>query len=299
MNGIIPLYKPRGMTSADCVYQLRKLLHEKKIGHTGTLDPEVDGVLTICVGQATKLVNWLLDSDKVYQGQVVLGKATSTEDATGEIIDQKEILTPFTIEQVEAAMLSLTGSIQQTPPMYSAVKVNGKRLYEYARAGQIVQRPSRQVTIKKFQMRGVPHFDEHQHLQMLDFTVVCSKGTYIRTLAVQLGESLNVPAYMSRLTRTAGSSFTLDQTVSFDQISAKLQQNEFDFCLPLEAAFSSQIPRCTLTDEQWQQVQNGSKITLAASSKQVLLTFNGIAKALYQKQADFYVPQIMLLKNDR
>ena len=158
MNGIIPLYKPCGMTSADCVYQLRKILQERKIGHTGTLDPQVDGVLVICVGQATKLVNYLMRQTKTYHGQITLGKATTTEDATGKTVAQKHLSQPFTTQQIKQAMQALTGSLQQTPPLYSAVKVNGKRLYEYARAHQEVQRPTRTVHIYKFELTQAPVF---------------------------------------------------------------------------------------------------------------------------------------------
>lgn len=299
MNGIIPLYKPRGVTSADCVYQLRKLLHEKKIGHTGTLDPDVDGVLVICVGQATKLVNWLLNSDKVYQGQITFGSATTTEDASGEVIARTKLRAPLSDESIQLGMQSLTGLIQQQPPMYSAVKVNGKRLYEYARAHQEVERPIRQVTIKQFDLLAASQFDAVQRQQTCEFLVRCSKGTYIRTLAVQLGQYFHLPAHMSRLTRTYGGGFKLQETWTLEQIKLQVAQDQVDFCLPLTAAFADQLPQYELTAAQWQVVQNGGAIQLPLTAEQVLLTWRQQVKAVYHLQDQNYVPQIMLLKNDR
>ncbi|EHL2530630.1 tRNA pseudouridine(55) synthase TruB, partial [Listeria monocytogenes] len=146
MNGIIPLWKERGMTSHDCVFKLRKILHTKKVGHTGTLDPEVEGVLPICIGRATKLAEYVTDEGKVYVAEITLGKSTTTEDATGETVMTKE-LADISADELQAALTKLTGKITQIPPMFSAVKVNGKKLYEYARAGIEVERPSRQVDI--------------------------------------------------------------------------------------------------------------------------------------------------------
>lgn len=146
-NGILPLYKPRGMTSHDCVFRLRKLLHFKKIGHTGTLDPEVDGVLVLCLGQATRVAEFMLDYGKTYQGEIALGTATTTEDATGTVVKEKKVVQPISRAQVLTVLTDMTGAISQTTPLYSAVKVNGRKLYEYARAGIPVVPPVRHVTI--------------------------------------------------------------------------------------------------------------------------------------------------------
>lgn len=207
MDGILPLWKEKGMTSFDCVFKVRRLLQTKKVGHSGTLDPEVDGVLPICVGKATKVVEYLLESNKVYQGEICLGIATETEDAHGEIVNQEEIITPFTIEEIDAMMETFKGEIIQIPPMYSAVKVNGKRLYEYARKGETVERPERRVKIYEFKRTSTPVYDEASKTQKWQFEVSCSKGTYVRTLAVDLGEKLGVPAHMSQLTRIKSGPF--------------------------------------------------------------------------------------------
>lgn len=298
MNGIIPLYKPCGMTSADCVYQLRKILQERKIGHTGTLDPQVDGVLVICVGQATKLVNYLMRQTKTYHGQITLGKATTTEDATGKTVAQKHLSQPFTTQQIEQAMQALTGSLQQTPPLYSAVKVNGKRLYEYARSHQEVQRPTRTVHIYKFELTQAPVFHIIEGEQVLQFTVQCSKGTYIRTLAVQLGELLQVPAHMNQLTRVSGGGFNLEETFTLQQIQTKIAEQQQDFLIPLSQVFTH-LPNYDLNIQQWQYVQNGRFLELKETAPQVALYYQKVLKAIYQRQQNLYVPQLMLLKNDR
>ncbi len=298
MNGIIPLYKPCGMTSADCVYRLRKILQERKIGHTGTLDPQVDGVLVICVGQATKLVNYLMRQTKTYHGQITLGKATTTEDATGKTVAQKHLSQPFTTQQIEQAMQALTGSLQQTPPLYSAVKVNGKRLYEYARSHQEVQRPTRTVHIYKFELTQAPIFHIIEGEQVLQFTVQCSKGTYIRTLAVQLGELLQVPAHMNQLTRVSGGGFNLEETFTLQQIQAKIVEQQQDFLIPLSQVFTN-LPTYDLNIQQWQYVQNGRFLELKETAPQVALYYQKVLKAIYQRQQNLYVPQLMLLKNDR
>ena len=151
ITGIINLKKEAGMTSHDAVFKLRKILQEKKLGHGGTLDPDVVGVLPIAVGKATRVIEYMTEAGKVYEGEVTLGYSTSTEDASGEIIDRKPVDENLSEERIDQAMQAFIGDIIQIPPMYSAVKVNGKKLYEYARAGQEVERPQRQVTIRNFE----------------------------------------------------------------------------------------------------------------------------------------------------
>ena len=156
MEGIIPLWKPRGMTSHDCVFKLRKILHTKKVGHSGTLDPDVDGMLPICVGKATKVIEYLQESNKEYEGEVTLGFSTETEDVSGEVVAVTPVFAALTTEEIDAAMATFSGEITQIPPMYSAVKVNGRRLYDYARAGEIVERPKRKAMIHSYERTSVP-----------------------------------------------------------------------------------------------------------------------------------------------
>ena len=149
INGLINLKKEAGMTSHDAVFKLRKILHEKKIGHGGTLDPDVVGVLPIAVGKATRVIEYMTEAGKIYRGQICLGYSTTTEDASGERLETTPV-SDVAVEEVDLALRSFIGEITQIPPMYSAVKVNGKKLYEYARAGEEVERPQRQVTITEF-----------------------------------------------------------------------------------------------------------------------------------------------------
>ncbi len=192
MDGILPLWKERGMTSHDCVFKLRKILHTKKIGHGGTLDPDVEGVLPICVGKGTKVIEYMVDSGKTYEGEITLGFATTTEDVSGEIVEKKPVTTPLSTEQIDQAMAEMTGEITQIPPMFSAVKVNGKRLYEYARNGEEVERPQRKATIYSFERTSEPIFNESAQTQSWRFKVVCGKGTYVRTLSVDTGKKIRL-----------------------------------------------------------------------------------------------------------
>ncbi|MGG2026881.1 tRNA pseudouridine(55) synthase TruB [Gottfriedia sp. S16(2024)] len=256
MNGVIALNKPAGLTSHDCVFKIRKILKTKKVGHTGTLDPEVTGVLPICVGEATKLIPYLTDDRKKYIGEITLGFSTTTEDAHGEIIDQKKVDRVITREEILNVLNQLTGDISQTPPMYSAVKVNGKKLYEYARAGIVVERPTRTVTIFEIILLDDREVFEGDTISF-KFEVFCSKGTYIRTLAVQIGEILGFPAHMSYLTRTKAGAFTIDDCVTF----AELEENANDFTLDrvmlsMEQALD-EYPRLTVTTEEEVRVFNG------------------------------------------
>ena len=263
MDGILPLWKEKGMTSFDCVFKVRRLLQTKKVGHSGTLDPEVDGVLPICVGKATKVVEYLLESNKVYQGEICLGIATETEDAHGEIVKQEAIMTPFTTEEIDAMMETFKGEIIQIPPMYSAVKVNGKRLYEYARKGETVERPERRVKIYEFKRTSSPVYDEASKTQKWKFEVSCSKGTYVRTLAVNLGEKLGVPAHMSQLTRIKSGPFVSEQCVTLSQLEALVEQNQAQSVLrPLEEVFET-YPRVDVPEEFITKVKNGAILTTA------------------------------------
>ena len=263
MDGILPLWKEKGMTSFDCVFKVRRLLQTKKVGHSGTLDPEVDGVLPICVGKATKVVEYLLESNKVYQGEICLGIATETEDAHGEIVKQEEIISPFTIEEIDAMMETFKGEIIQIPPMYSAVKVNGKRLYEYARKGETVERPERRVKIYEFKRTSTPVYDEASKTQKWEFEVSCSKGTYVRTLAVDLGEKLGVPAHMSQLTRIKSGPFVSEQCVTLSQLEDFVEKNQAQSVLrPLEEVFET-YPRVDVPEEFITKVKNGAILTTA------------------------------------
>lgn len=294
LDGIIPLYKERGMTSFDCVSRLRRILHTKKIGHSGTLDPNVDGVLPICVGQATKVVEFLMASGKQYVGELLVGQATTTQDLDGEVVAQKPVTAPIDEDTIKQAMQELTGDIVQIPPMYSAIKVNGKKLYEYARAGETVERPKRHVHIVRFEMTA-SSYDEKKQQQRIRFVVDCSKGTYVRTLAYDLAEKLGYPGVMSSLTRTKSGGFELDQTLSLSDIQDAMEAQIMDrYVYPMDYALQN-YPHLELTEAQWKKVQNGGWLSgLNTQEPEIALTYQGEVKALYQAKDRLYKPLKML-----
>ena len=294
LDGIIPLYKERGMTSFDCVSRLRRILHTKKIGHSGTLDPNVDGVLPICVGQATKVVEFLMASGKQYVGELLVGEATTTQDLDGEVVAQKPVTAPIAEDTIRKAMQKLTGDIIQIPPMYSAIKVNGKKLYEYARAGETVERPKRHAHIERFEMTA-SSYDEKNQQQRIRFVVDCSKGTYVRTLAYDLAKELGYPGVMSSLTRTKSGGFELDQTLSLTDIQDAMEAQIMNrYVYPMDYALKS-YPHAELSDAQWKKVQNGGWLSdLDTKDQEVALTYQGEVKALYQLKDHVYKPLKML-----
>lgn len=261
MDGIVPLWKPKGITSFDCVFQVRRILKTKKVGHSGTLDPEVDGVLPICVGKATKVVEYLLESNKIYQGEITIGIATETEDAYGAVIEQTAVLQPLTVEEIDQQMLTLTGKIQQIPPMYSAVKVNGKRLYEYARKGETIERPIRDAEIFYFKRISEPIYHEDSRTQSWKFEVSCSKGTYVRTLAVDLGKLLNYPAHMSQLTRIKSGSFSQEDCITLEELRLATESDTLSHVFkPVDWAVT-QYPAVEIDEELYVRVKNGALIS--------------------------------------
>ena len=300
MDGIIPLLKPKGMTSHDCVFKLRKILRTKRVGHTGTLDPEVTGVLPICIGRATKVAEYITDAGKEYIGEVTLGYSTTTEDAYGEVVEQKNVTTTYTREQILSVLNSLVGEITQIPPMFSAVKVNGKKLYEYARLGQVVERPKRQVTIYEIELLDDREVFAGETISF-SFRVKCSKGTYIRTLAVQIGELLGYPAHMSKLERTQSASFTLANSFTLEQIAEAMENGTIDQILyPLEEGINY-LPSITVDEETEKKVLNGMRLShsLFPKEKQLYVVFNtsGVALAIYAPHPEkegLYKPQKVL-----
>ncbi|MBT2681399.1 tRNA pseudouridine(55) synthase TruB [Bacillus sp. ISL-35] len=261
MEGILPLFKPAGMTSHDCVFKLRKLLRTKKVGHTGTLDPDVTGVLPICVGKATKIAEYIIDAGKAYEGEVTLGFTTTTEDASGEKVNEKPVDRTLTKKEIESVLQSLVGEIEQTPPMYSAVKVNGKKLYEYARQGIEIERPTRKVTIYSIELLDDRDAYEGE-LVSFKFRVSCSKGTYIRTLAVTIGEKLGYPAHMSSLVRIQSASFSLEDCFTFGQLEEMAEESKLETALhPLETGISY-LPKYRINDKVAEKVKNGALLQI-------------------------------------
>ncbi|MFC4023108.1 tRNA pseudouridine(55) synthase TruB [Oceanobacillus longus] len=255
MDGILPLWKPKGFTSHDCVMKCRKLFKTKKVGHTGTLDPEVEGVLPICIGQATKIVPFLTDTRKTYIAELKLGSATDTEDAHGNVVEQMEIDDMPSEVEINSVIKSFRGKIVQIPPMYSAVKVNGKKLYEYARANESVERPKREVMI--YELDKLSYDPSNYTIRM---KIVCSKGTYIRTLCVDIGKELGYPAHMSELVRTETGSFSEKNTVTFDIIEEAVGKNEQNQLLRPILEGVNHLDILQVDDETKNKVMNGQKL---------------------------------------
>lgn len=256
MNGILCMNKPQDFTSFDVIGKLRGILHMKRLGHTGTLDPMATGVLPILVGTATKACDILPNQDKTYQATVVFGKATDTLDIWGKPL-QNYPEQHVTEAALRAILPEFLGDITQLPPMYSAVSVNGKRLYELARKGETVERPTRTVHIDAITLDA---FDETQ--QTATLTVSCGKGTYIRTLLSDIGHRLGGDAVMTALTRTAACGYLLQDCLTFEQVAAAMADGTLEeHLLPTDSLFSS-YPKLRLNAAQERMFCNGVKLDL-------------------------------------
>jgi tRNA pseudouridine55 synthase len=255
-EGILPVYKPAGMTSHDVVSKVRRLISERRIGHTGTLDPQVTGVLPLCIGRATRLVEYIQDLPKQYEAELTVGISTDTEDRTGAITAAVDFVS-LTEHQIRSVMQSFVGEVDQTPPMYSAVKVAGKRLYELAREGIEVERKSRKVQIYNIELLELKL---NQNNPAIRFRVECSKGTYIRTLCVDIGRELNYPAHMSDLVRTGTGFITLDQCLTFDEIAMRVDDGTFSQALIPADQGIKHLPVVTLDEIETNHAVNGRAI---------------------------------------
>ena len=256
MNGILCMNKPQDFTSFDVIGKLRGILHMRRLGHAGTLDPMATGVLPILVGTATKACDILPNQDKTYQATVVFGKATDTLDIWGKPLqDYPE--QHVTEAALRAILPEFLGDITQLPPMYSAVSVNGKRLYELARKGETVERPTRTVHIDAITLDA---FDETQ--QTATLTISCGKGTYIRTLLSDIGQRLGGDAVMTALTRTAACGYPLQDCLTFEQVAAAMADGTLEeHLLPTDSLFSS-YPKLRLNAAQERMFCNGVKLDL-------------------------------------
>ena len=258
-HGMITIYKEAGYTSSDVVARLRGILHMKKIGHTGTLDPDAEGVLPVCLGNGTKLCELIADRDKEYVARMRLGVVTDTQDMSGEVLERisdEEVRQKVTPEKIKEAALSFTGEISQIPPMYSAVKVNGKRLYQYARQGQTVARAARKITIHELEILSV-------ELPVVTMRVRCSKGTYIRTLCEDLGKALGTGAAMQSLLRTRVGQFTLQEARTLDELE-HIAKTEPEQLLPLIRpvdSFFVDLPAASCSPEALRLLKNGNTLT--------------------------------------
>lgn len=248
-NGIINIYKERGFTSHDVVAKLRGILKQKKIGHTGTLDPDAEGVLPVCLGSGTKLCDMLTDRDKTYEAVLLLGQSTDTQDVSGTVLAQSEVTA--TEEEIRAAVLSFVGPYEQIPPMYSALKINGKKLCDLARAGQDVERRARPVAIHEIEILEIC-------IPRVRMSVSCSRGTYIRTLCHDIGEKLGCHGCMEKLLRTKAGSFLLKDSIRLSEVERLRDEGRLEEAiLPVDAVFQA-FPKLALREESERLGYNGN-----------------------------------------
>lgn len=292
-DGVINIYKEKGFTSFDVVAKLRGILKQKKIGHTGTLDPDAEGVLVVCLGKATKLCDVLTDKNKCYKATMQLGITTDTEDSSGMVQSKSDVT--VSEEQVREAILSFVGEYDQIPPMYSAIKINGKKLYELARQGKVIEREPRRVAVHEIQIESID-------LPYVRFMVSCSKGTYIRSLCRDIGAKLGCGAIMEALVRTEvnaekfGAVFTLDKAMKLSDVERAVEDGTISsHILPIDQMFPHLL-HYTVTNAANSRLLNGNLLSRQdfaedvsdpADGEQVLVyDKDGTFKAIYQYQQD-------------
>lgn len=253
MDGILNVCKEPGFTSFDVVAKLRGICRQKKIGHTGTLDPDASGVLPVCLGNATKLCDMLTDKTKEYRAVLLLGRVTDTQDTTGKVLEEHPV--EAAEEQVRQAILSFVGEYDQIPPMYSALKVNGQKLCDLARAGKEVERKSRRVTIYSITIEKI-------ELPYVTMTVSCSKGTYIRTLCHDIGQLLGCGGTMENLVRTRSGQFRLEDAYRLCEIETLAKEGRLETVLLKTDAVFSDLPAAVVKPEFEKLADNGNPLLL-------------------------------------
>lgn len=281
-NGIVNVYKERGFTSHDVVAKLRGICKMKKIGHTGTLDPEAVGVLPVCLGSGTKLCDMLTDWDKEYIAVLRLGVVTDTQDMTGQILskcsdDRMEMLTE---EQVRDVIMGFVGDYDQIPPMYSALKVDGKKLYELARAGREVERKPRTVQIREIEIQTVD-------LPLVEMRVVCSKGTYIRTLCHDIGDKLKCGGSMESLVRSRVGIFRIEDALTLAELEKLRDDNKISYVIVSPDAIFSSCRAVTVNEQGCRPVQNGNPLSMAQLTERLWFK-DGEQVRVYDNTGRFY-----------
>jgi tRNA pseudouridine55 synthase len=276
MFGFLNVYKPKGKTSHDVVAYLRRVTKIKQIGHTGTLDPFAEGVLPVCIGKATRLIEYLSD-DKAYKGIVQLGSSTTTYDTEGDIVKSSD--KTVSADKIENALNNFKGEIMQTPPVYSAIKVNGRKLYEYARRGEEVNVEPRKVSINKIVL-----LNYDSDLRQAELLIECSKGTYIRSIANDLGEMLGTYGHLIKLVRIKAGSFEIDSSLSLDTLQTK-EQVESNLIYPLERL---SYPKYELSASDYERVSHGMNISSTKTFNDgiVMLIKNNMLVAVAKKTGD-------------
>lgn len=293
--GVINIYKEKGFTSHDVVNIIRKSLGKIKTGHTGTLDPEAEGVLPICIGKATKISEYIASDIKEYTTELTLGIKTKTYDHTGDVIENKIVTS--TKEEIERAILSFKGEYFQTPPMYSALKVNGKKLYELAREGKEIERKKRKITI--YNINDISFLDNNK----IKFTVLCSKGTYIRSLCDDIGNTLGCGGHMSKLTRTQTGNFFIKDSIRLNDFKKIVQDNNINSILMSVEDVMSNLKKVRINEKANKFLYNGNKIGLDYIEDKNIITheqilvydFENTLIGIYTCYDDFIKPVTMLI----
>lgn len=280
MQGILLLDKEQNKTSRDMVNELNHIFDMKKIGHTGTLDPLATGVLVMCIGKYTKLVDMLSSLKKEYVAQIKLGIMTDTLDITGNILKEESFIPP-TDDEIKKVLNSLKGKIIQTIPKYSAKKINGKKLYEYARNGEDIVLPQNEIEVYNISL-----LDNSNGI--ITFKAEVSKGTYIRSLIEMICERLGIIGTMSSLVRTKQGKFTIEDAYLIDEVKKGLYKI-------LKAKDVLEYPVYDLSDIEYNKVKNGNKISIKIESNYVILLYNNEEVAIYEKDNDLYKAKIMLI----
>lgn len=277
-NGIINVYKEEGFTSHDVVAKLRGILRQKKIGHTGTLDPDAVGVLPVCLGSGTKLSDMLTDRSKEYRAVLLLGKVTDTQDVSGKVLSEKEVI--ITHGQAEEIILSFVGEYDQIPPMYSAVKIDGRKLYQLAREGKEIERRARKVQIHKIEIEKI-------ELPEVTMRIECSKGTYIRTLCHDIGSLSGCGGVMKSLVRTRAGEFKIEEAIRLTEIEELVRKDRLnEWILPVEDIFIEYKAITVLRDFQ-KLIDNGNAVSGDMTSKSCRVK-QGEQVRIYNEDGRFY-----------
>ena len=284
-EGILPIYKERGMTSHDVVFRARRILQMKKIGHSGTLDPEVDGVLLLLLGGATKVSDYAMDLGKSYRAEVCIGLKTTTEDLMGDIVEECEV-SNINIDEIKNILKSMIGEIEQKPPIYSAIKVNGRKLYEYARSGQFdIEIPTRKVNIYNISfIENSEYYKDDKFYFSID--IDCGKGTYVRTIATSIGEKLRLPSTMSKLTRTRSGEITLEKCLKLSEVEQCVQEGVLEQKLLRKEYALEEYQFVEIPKYRAQQVMNGLRFRKNQFpdydfTDGIVFTYKGEAIAIY------------------
>lgn len=286
MDGVINFYKPKGMTSHDAVYFFRRLLNIKKIGHTGTLDPNATGVLPICIGKATRVSEYLLDVEKEYIGELTLGAATDTLDGDGSILNTSDL--QVTDLDIESVFSKYRGTISQTPPMYSAIRINGKRLYELAREGIEIERKSRDINVYKLDIMNIK-----DHKKVIFYTK-CSKGTYIRTLCDDIGFDLGTYGFMSYLIRVGVGNFKLEDSYGMEYLKSLTKDNISQLIVPMDKAIDH-LDKIVVPDNLYSKLINGVKLSMGENSG----TVDNTPLRIYCMDKFIGIGKIVINENDK